>query len=69
MRPIDVSGDGVKIPESDRFMEKLIQILFEEFTSNGGHFSSPDAEFWFQQSFGDFGESNAEIFKRLLNFS
>ena len=47
---------------------KLIEILFEEFVSNSGHFSSPDAEFWFQQFFGDFGESNQEIFKRLLEY-
>lgn len=47
---------------------KLIEILFEEFTCNGGYFSSPDSDFWFQQSFGEFSESNQEIFKRLLDF-
>jgi len=59
--------------ESYEYSEKenknnvLIKILFEEFSSNGGHFSSPDSDFWFAQSFGEFGESTQEIFKRLLN--
>jgi hypothetical protein len=43
----------------------LLHICFEEFTSNGGNFASPDSHKWLE-GLAEFGENSKETLTRLM---